>query len=72
MDSVPSGAAFAPGDGHAGLDGTGVRLFKDPVDGPDGLAAVGGDGLLAVLELIELFQDGHGNDNVVFLEVQYC
>src|SRR5690606_14228805 len=46
------------------------RIAQQPVDQANGLATVGGHGLLAALELIQLLKHGHGNNDLVLFEIK--
>ncbi|MNZ50663.1 hypothetical protein D3C78_684570 [compost metagenome] len=64
------GPALATLDRHALLDIAGRGVTKCLVDQANGLAAFGGDGLFAGLELVEFLQHRHRDGDMVLLEVQ--
>src|SRR5690554_766898 len=61
---------LSPQNGHAFFDIFGAGITQQLIDIANGLTTVGGDGLFAGFEAVELFQNGHRNDDVVFFKVQ--
>lgn len=65
-----AGAVLATLDRYPSLDLLGRGLAEYLVDQADGLAALGGDGVLSGLQLVQLFEHRHRDRDAVFLEVQ--
>ena len=66
------GPALATLDGHADLDVLGRSFTQGLVDQADGLAAFGGNAVVAAFEFVELLKHDHRDGDVVFFEVQQC